>query len=83
MCSECIPNKYSLDAIEMSKTLKISDSTHKALEIAKAFEGIQIGKYASIAIMEAIQNDYPEVYRKIKKHLVTEEKRSKVDLKEV
>jgi len=82
MCYEYLTNKDSLDYIDMSKTLKISDSCHKALEIAKAFEGIKISKYASIAIFEAIQKDYPDVYEKIKKHLVTEEKKGINDIKE-
>lgn len=73
MCLELLADRENMDHATMTKSIKISDTAHKALEFAKAYEGIQIGRYASIAIMESIQRDHPDVYKKMKEYITAEE----------
>jgi hypothetical protein len=74
MSIEIYFNGLEIREMNMSKTIKISDSAHKALEFVKIYKGEQIGKYASIAIVEAIQKDHPDAYEALKKFIIFEEK---------
>lgn len=44
------------------KSIKINALAHKALELLKADEGIALRIFASVAVIEAIEKDYPHVY---------------------
>ena len=68
MCLELMDKGLDAKRGDMSKTIKISDNAHRALEFAKLYGGIQIGKYASIAIIEAIQREHPQAYGALKEH---------------
>ena len=72
MCIEALSIEIEEEREKMTKSIKISDNAHKALEFAKVMEGVKIGKLASLAIIEAIQHDYPEAYKALKKHLLIE-----------
>lgn len=48
------------------KSIKINAMAHKALELLKADEGIPQGVFASVAVIDAIREDYPHVYKNLK-----------------
>lgn len=48
------------------KSIKINGMAHKALELLKADQGIGQGLYASVVIVEAIERDYPHVYKALR-----------------
>ena len=78
MCIALLIEGIETEEIKMTKSIKISETAHKALEFAKVMEGIKIGEYASTALIEAIQKDYPEAYQALKKKLTTEKQKKQV-----
>lgn len=48
------------------KSIKINAMAHKALEMLKANEGINQNIFASVAVIDAIRDDYPHVYKALK-----------------
>jgi hypothetical protein len=62
------------------KSIKISEDAHTALAYAKG-KGIKQGIYASIAILEAIQRDFPDIYLIMKKELCKDETFELVSIK--
>jgi uncharacterized membrane protein len=48
------------------QSIKVTDMAHKALQLLRAMEDKQQSKFASIAIIEAIERDYPKVYTQVR-----------------
>jgi hypothetical protein len=48
------------------RSIKINGLAHKALELLKADTGIKQGVFASVAIVEAIENEHPHVYKQLR-----------------
>ncbi|MBL4607954.1 MAG: hypothetical protein JKY01_09025 [Pseudomonadales bacterium] len=82
MCIELLANGLETENMKMAKTIKISENAHRALEFAKTYKGIQIGKYASVAIIEAIQKEHPDAYNALKEHVLIVEKEKEKEKEE-
>lgn len=65
-----------LVALEMSeelKTIKIRESAHKALQMAKVLDGIKIQDWVSVVILEKMEKDCPNTYRQLRDELIKED----------
>jgi len=55
------------------KTIKITETAHRALQLAKVLDGIKQQEWVSVVILEAMQRDCPKAYEEIRKQMITEE----------
>lgn len=56
---------------EAMQAVKITTTAHKALQLVKANEDIKQSEFASLAILEAIERDYPDVYSQVRKWAIS------------
>lgn len=64
-----------LMAVEMAeelKTIKILETAHRALQLAKALDGIKQQEWVSTVILEAIEKDCPATYKALRNELIKE-----------
>lgn len=55
------------------QSIKITDTALKGLQLLRAMENVKQSEFASVAIVEAIERDYPDVYATLKKVMTKEE----------
>lgn len=55
------------------KTIKITETAHRGLQIAKVMDGIKQQEWVSAVILEALEKDCPNTYKQLREEIIREQ----------